>query len=690
MTASINFDVFARDRASATLGHIGDTAETTGGRFDKMKGFAVAGAAVAGAALVTFGKDAVGAASDMNETISRSNIIFGENGAEIEKWAAGGARTMGLSKSAALDAAAGFGDMFSQIGFTGDAAADMSKKTVQMSADLGSFNNMPTADVAEKISGAFRGEYDSLQALIPNINAARVEQEALAISHKSTAKELTAADKATAVLAIVQKDGARAAGDYARTASGVANSQKTMAAEADNAKAAFGARLIPIMQTALATGLTLMKWGQEHTDVLKVLGVGIGVVAAAWGVASAATAAAGVVTGLTTAATTAMTIAHRAAAAGAAVVTAAQWAWNAALTANPLGIVIVAIAALVAGLVIAYRTSDTFRGIVDGAFRAVGAGATWLWSSAVQPAFAAIGTAIGAVGTAGRWLWDNALSPAFSAIGSGGAALRGDVARVSAGIQAAFESVGTAGRWLWENALQPPIAAIGNALRALGGAAGAMWSDAFAPALRSIAGAFLDVVGTIIRGAADAFGWVPGVGPKLRSAAAKFDTFRAEVNAALARTDSSHTISIHTPGIDAAIQKLAAVRYAANNIPPEVTVRVISKVNRMPGTPGGLATGTSSWRGGLTWVGEEGPELMDLPRGTAIYPHQESMAMARGGGSTAPVMAATGGDAGTTISATFHLTAGLGGDMQAAAQAIRVELERMASSGTRLKFGVPA
>jgi hypothetical protein len=31
-----------------------------------------------------------------------------------------------------------------------------------MSADLGSFNNTPTADIADMISAAFRGEYDSL------------------------------------------------------------------------------------------------------------------------------------------------------------------------------------------------------------------------------------------------------------------------------------------------------------------------------------------------------------------------------------------------------------------------------------------------------------------------------------------------------------------------------------------------
>lgn len=202
--------------------------------------------AAAGVAAVKFGSDAIGAASDLNETLSKSKIIFGDNAKAMQKWAAGAATSAGLSKQAALEAAAGFGDMFSQIGFTQDAAAKMSKSTVQLSADLGSFNNLPTEDVSQRIAAAFRGEYDSLQALIPNINAARVESKALAMTGKDNAKQLTAQEKAAAVLAIVHKDGARAAGDFARTSDGLANQQKILAANFENVKAKIGKALLPV------------------------------------------------------------------------------------------------------------------------------------------------------------------------------------------------------------------------------------------------------------------------------------------------------------------------------------------------------------------------------------------------------------------------------------------------------------
>ncbi len=50
------------------------------------------------------------------------------------------------------------------------------------------------------------------------------------------------------------------------------------------------------------------------------------------------------------------------------------------------------------------------------------------------------------------------------------------------------------------------------------------------------------------------------------------------------------------------------------------------------GTVGKNAKGDNNWKGGLTWVGEEGPELVDLPGGSRILPHKESVSLAKQGG----------------------------------------------------------
>lgn len=62
---------------------------------------------------------------------------------------------------------------------------------------------------------------------------------------------------------------------------------------------------------------------------------------------------------------------------------AAQWLLNVALTANPIGLVIMAIAALVGAIILAYRNSETFRKIADAAFKAIGKAVSWLVEKAV-------------------------------------------------------------------------------------------------------------------------------------------------------------------------------------------------------------------------------------------------------------------------------------------------------------------
>ncbi len=54
--------------------------------------------------------------------------------------------------------------------------------------------------------------------------------------------------------------------------------------------------------------------------------------------------------------------------------TAAQWAMNVAMDANPIGAIIAAVALFVGGLVYAYQHSETFRGIIQGLWAALKAG----------------------------------------------------------------------------------------------------------------------------------------------------------------------------------------------------------------------------------------------------------------------------------------------------------------------------
>ncbi|WIY84337.1 peptidoglycan DD-metalloendopeptidase family protein [Propionimicrobium sp. PCR01-08-3] len=89
---------------------------------------------------------------------------------------------------------------------------------------------------------------------------------------------------------------------------------------------------------------------------------------------------------------------------------------TAAMAANPVGLAIAAIAALVAGLIWAYNNVEPFRNLVQNVFGAIrdaiGAVVNWV-TGTVIPAFQ---TAWNAIGTAMSWLNDNIIQPVWTAI----------------------------------------------------------------------------------------------------------------------------------------------------------------------------------------------------------------------------------------------------------------------------------
>lgn len=98
--------------------------------------------------------------------------------------------------------------------------------------------------------------------------------------------------------------------------------------------------------------------------------------------------------------TIAKAAAEKAAAIGTKALAAAQWVLNAAMRANPIGILITALIAVGAALVLAYKKSETFRNIVNGVFAAVGVGVRAMLN-VVRVVFNAmrkvIGTALGVI-----------------------------------------------------------------------------------------------------------------------------------------------------------------------------------------------------------------------------------------------------------------------------------------------------
>jgi hypothetical protein len=119
----------------------------------------------------------------------------------------------------------------------------------------------------------------------------------------------------------------------------------------------LGYSLLPIVQALVPWLMKVAAFAQENTTAIKIL---VGVVALLAGGILAANVA-----------LKAYEAAQIIVKAATVAWTAVQWLLNAALTANPIGLVIAALALLAAGLVAAYLKSETFRDVVKAALGVV-------------------------------------------------------------------------------------------------------------------------------------------------------------------------------------------------------------------------------------------------------------------------------------------------------------------------------
>jgi phage-related protein len=122
--------------------------------------------------------------------------------------------------------------------------------------------------------------------------------------------------------------------------------------------------LVPALVKLAAITTKVSEFFQDHKTTAKALGIALAALAATLLTVGVATKVYAAAQAIARAATVAWT--------------AVQWLLNAALTANPIGLVVVAIGALVAGLILAWKNSETFRRIVTAAFDAVKAAATFV------------------------------------------------------------------------------------------------------------------------------------------------------------------------------------------------------------------------------------------------------------------------------------------------------------------------
>jgi hypothetical protein len=206
--------------------------------------------AAAGAA-VAFGASAVKAASDFNETISKTEVIFGAISAEVKDFSRTTARELGISRTAALDAAATFAMFGKSAGLAGKDLSTFSTDFVTLAADLASFNNTSVDQAILALGAALRGENEPIRKYNVLLNDAALKAAALELGIYRGTGALTAQQKVLAAQKVIYQQTGDAQGDFARTSGGLAGQMKILSATVDDVKTNLGRALIPVVQTVV-------------------------------------------------------------------------------------------------------------------------------------------------------------------------------------------------------------------------------------------------------------------------------------------------------------------------------------------------------------------------------------------------------------------------------------------------------
>jgi len=216
------------------------------GQYSKAmaKSFALAGAAgVAFAAKI--GLDGVQAASDLNEEVSKAEVIFGDVSNEIKAFAKTADTALGLTQTQALKAASTFATFGKAAGLTGVDLSLFSKDATKLAADLGSFYNTNADDAILAIGAAMRGESEPIRKYGVLLDDVTIKAKAQEMGLYSGTGALDAQAKSLATYQVILDQTKDAQGDFARTSDGLAGQQKILNAQFQNLKTTIGESLLP-------------------------------------------------------------------------------------------------------------------------------------------------------------------------------------------------------------------------------------------------------------------------------------------------------------------------------------------------------------------------------------------------------------------------------------------------------------
>lgn len=215
------------------------------------KGFVAAGI---GKMLIDLGKDAIAAASDLEEVQNVVDVTFGDSAGRIESWAKSAGKQYGLTETAAKRYTSTIGAMLKSQGMADDEIVQTSTDLAGLAADMASFYNLDFDEAFQKIRSGISGETEPLKQLGINMSVVNLEAFAMEKGITKSFSAMSQAEQTALRYQYIMQATADAQGDFARTADGFANASRRVETAMDTIKTKGGGLLMEVV-APLVSGL---------------------------------------------------------------------------------------------------------------------------------------------------------------------------------------------------------------------------------------------------------------------------------------------------------------------------------------------------------------------------------------------------------------------------------------------------
>ena len=207
----------------------------------------IAGAALAAAGLGKFFKDSITQASDLGESINAVQKAYLDYAGDVLKLGDGVAERLGLS-TVDFNAAAVRFSAFAErvVGKGGDVAGFVDDITTRAS-DFASVFNIEVSEALQVFQSGLSGEAEPLKRFGINLLDTEVKAYALENGLIAVGDTMSEGIKTQARFGLIMQETSKTAGDFADTSDGLANGQRILKAGFENTQAVIGDALLPVV-----------------------------------------------------------------------------------------------------------------------------------------------------------------------------------------------------------------------------------------------------------------------------------------------------------------------------------------------------------------------------------------------------------------------------------------------------------